>query len=313
LEWARGLATYDPSNPIIPFVASISNLYEKTHYMKLFREEKLEAIYSREIGRGFKLRVSSKWSTRNAVRNKTEQSFLTGEGDYPVNMPLELPVETYSADEQIISRVELKWRPGMKYWSFPDQRIPIGSRFPILTAEYERSIPLSDQGADWERWQFSVERQQIRLGSFGYSNIIARAGIFTRDENVQWPDLFHFNGNEVIWVSGAKYMNGFMQLPYFSNSSTQAFGSLHFEHHFDGTLLDRIPLINKLGWKSLIGYSRLQQEGGRQWNEIFIGLENIGISLYRGIRINFVGSWIDQSKLEGGFRFSLVNAIGVQL
>jgi len=201
----------------------------------------------------------------------------------------------------------------MRYWSFPDRRIPIGSNYPVFTFTYERSMPVVSFGAEWERLQFAVQRRSIRLADWGYSDVALRTGFFTNNENVPWPDRFHFNGNEVVWVSGDKYLNGFLTMPYFEFSGDQAFATLHFEHHFNGFLLDKIPLINKLGWKTVLGYSRMQQPAGINWNEVVFGIEHIGISLYRGIRINLVGNWGTGQDLSWGFSFSMVNALGIQL
>lgn len=313
IGWSRGLVSFDPAVPIIPMVAALYSNYAKEHYLKLYREQKLYFQYTGDVRDGLRLKLDSRWSKRNGVNVKTDFSILDFDQAYSSNMPLDLPVSEFDPDEQIINRIELSWRPGMRYWVFPDRRVPIGSRFPLFTVAYERAIPISEKGADWERWQFSVQRRGIRLGNWGYSDAIIRGGMFTREKRVGWPDRFHFNGNEVLWVSGAKYLNGFLMLPYFENSDTDAYGTIHFEHHFNGLLMDRVPLINKLGWKTVVGYSRLQQENGRHWNEVLIGLEHIGISLYRGVRVNIVGAWGSDNQLDWGFRFSLVNFLGVQL
>jgi hypothetical protein len=309
--WSRNLQPYDPASPIIGVAAVYANLFFKEHYLKLYRRERAFLSYQRDIINGLKLTLSSDWTSRNPVANKTNHSYADKEQLYPENMPLELPLDAFPPDEQVSVGVTVDWQPGARYVSLPERRINIGSDYPLVTMNYERSIPTNSLGADWERWRISVRKDRIQTGYLGYSLAHLQAGLFSRSENVPWPDRFHFNGNEILWISSAKYMEGFLNLPYFERSSDGPYASIHYEHHFDGVLLDRIPLINKLGWKTVVGYSRLQQEAGMDWNEVLFGFEHIGISLYRGIRVNLVGSWGQEVPWDLGFRFSLLGGFGM--
>lgn len=313
LRWRRAIVDYDASIPIWPVAAEFLNLYSKKNYRKIYRLQELSLNYKREIGRGMYLDLSSSYSNRSSVANKTNYSFKKRDDIYPENFPLELPLELLSTEEQLINTIEFRWRPGMRYWKFPDRRIPMGSKYPLFRIRYDIAVPVSDGGAEWQKLLFSVRKGGIGLGNVGYLDAIANLNLFISDKTVLWPDLFHFNGNEVMWVDGGKYMRGFLNMPYYTYSTTAANYTFFTEHHFDGFILDRVPLIRKLGWKSILGYSRMQREGGFNWNEAIFGIENIGIGPYRGGRINFVGSWGRGVPFDFGFRFSLINLIGIQL
>jgi len=303
--WYRGLNSYDPAVPIPPEYALFLNLFWKEHYLKLFREQGFYGEYEGEIGRGFKATVKSRYTGRNSVINRTEKSSSDRNRPYPRNMPLEQDYDNFPYGEQIIAGVDLSWRPGMHYLLFPNNRISLGTAYPTLGLSYEKSIPINDFGGDWDKLIFTVSKSGWNFGSWGYTNLSGRIGHFLNSSYVPLPDIFHFNGNEIPLIQNRKYMDGFLRLPYFSQSGVESYGTIHWEHHFDGFLFDKIPLVRRLGWKMVTGYARLQQSGGGNWNEIIIGVENIGISIYRGLRVNSVASWQDGQPLVWSLRLSI--------
>ena len=59
-------------------------------------------------------------------------------------------------------------------------------------------------------------------------------------------------------------------LPYYEFSTTQPFVQVHYQHHFEGFLLDKIPLVRKAGLKSVLGASFLYTEEGKDYFEVFL-------------------------------------------
>lgn len=65
---------------------------------------------------------------------------------------------------------------------------------------------------------------------------------------------------------------------------------LHWQHRFEGFLLDRLPLMRKLKWTSGFGSSLLYSAEHGYYQEINLGLQNIGWGIFRIFQIDIVGS-----------------------
>jgi hypothetical protein len=92
-----------------------------------------------------------------------------------------------------------------------------------------------------------------------------------------------------------------------------------FEHNFNGALWSRLPLLNKLRWEVLVRGAALatseDETGGYQ--ELGVGLSNIGIGLARFIRVDAVWShdvngW-NKAKVVLGINLNLTDLSNVEV
>ena len=107
-------------------------------------------------------------------------------------------------------------------------------------------------------------------------------GGFLNTNRVEWQDLNHFPGNRLI--RSTDFLSSF-QLPLyyrFSNDDRQ-YGLVFAEHHFNGFLTNKIPVIRKLNWNLVAGVGSLWLNAGN-YTEWHVGLENI----FRLFRIDIV-------------------------
>jgi len=104
-------------------------------------------------------------------------------------------------------------------------------------------------------------------------------------------------GNQLIVADEASF-----NLMRFMEFASDQYCSVHFSHHFNGLLLDRVPLINKLKWRSLVFgkafFSSISAANNQQnhlfptglsgaqqpYYEVGFGFENI----FKFARIDFV-------------------------
>jgi hypothetical protein len=56
--------------------------------------------------------------------------------------------------------------------------------------------------------------------------------------------------------------------------------ALYAEHHFNGFITNKIPVVNKLKWHLVTGVNLLYMSIDRRYTELMIGLENI-LKLFR--------------------------------
>src|SRR5205085_10162876 len=117
-----------------------------------------------------------------------------------------------------------------------------------------------------------------------------------------------FNGNESHFST--EYMNTFQLLNY-SSAFTKAslYGILHFEHHLNGLITNRIPLFKRLNWNLLYGSNDCYVNSSTHHEEIFLGLEN----LLKVFRFDVVAGTRNGGKFTIDYRVGYGGLIGSSL
>ena len=90
-------------------------------------------------------------------------------------------------------------------------------------------------------------------------------------------------------------------MPYYKFSADKWFNESHFEHHFNGFLINKIPLIKKLKIQEVIGVHYLTSNNLKNYYEINFGFEN----LFKLLRIDYVLGYGIENKIKHGFTIGL--------
>jgi hypothetical protein len=204
----------------------------------------------------------------------------------------------------------LSYQPGVHYTQFPERKVPQGSNAPVFSVSYQKGIPdLLNSIVDYDKWQFQIQDEVNikRMGSFEYNAII---GGFINDDNVQIPDMKHLLGNQYS-VAGP-YLQSFQLAPYYRYSNiARLYGELHFEYSLKGLISNKIPFLKQAHWYFVLGNNSFYSEQNQYYTEAFVGIDNIGFKMIRGIRCDFIKSWDSYKQNSYGIRagFKLGNSI----
>jgi Family of unknown function (DUF5686) len=146
---------------------------------------------------------------------------------------------------------------------------------------------------------------ELSMGLFGRSEFNIEGGLFINNKRIQFIDYQHFNGNQTFIYSPSKALSSFLLLPYYEFSTMNPFVQIHYQHHFEGFLLDKIPLVRKLGLKTVLGASFLYTEEGKDYFEVSFGLDNLGFGIFKLFRTDVVASFRNGNYLTTGFRLGI--------
>lgn len=165
------------------------------------------------------------------------------------------------------------------------ERISLGTNYPVIDVTYGLGIPdLLNGEYHFHRLQFGV-RQWYNVFSFGWSKYIFEVGKIWG--TLPYPLLKIMPGNETFLFD--EYAYNLMEYYEFLGD---AYLSLYYTHHFDGLILDRIPLMRKLKWRTVahargvIGtltdanknyseFPAIMSDLQRPYYEAGVGIENI--------------------------------------
>ena len=118
-------------------------------------------------------------------------------------------------------------------------------KFPDIAVSYEFADRATFK-SDYSYQKIKVNiHQRVNAKKLGYFNYSIEGG--QTIGTVPHISLDIPFGNQLIFNDAAAF-----NLMRFMEFGSDQYIALHFDHHFDGLLLDRIPLINKLKWRTFV-------------------------------------------------------------
>ena len=125
-------------------------------------------------------------------------------------------------------------------------RISMGTKYPIITAQYTLGIK-NLFGGDYDYHKLVVNWDHfIRLKAWGYLNYTLEYGKTWKP--LPYPLLTLHGGNQTYTFDPYAYN----AMNYYEFVSDE-YASLILEQHFDGYFFNKIPLFRKLKWREVVG------------------------------------------------------------
>lgn len=302
------VSQFNGDNPISPFINTVSSLFFKDNYMKLYNEEFIRLAYGQEVVNGLYMSGSLEYSNRKALFNTTDYVLLKKDKDYLSNNPLIPNDDSVAAfDKHHIYKANIGMRIhfGQEYISRPDAKwnYPNGD-YPSLYINYQKGFSASESALNYDLLMARITHDKT-FGNKGTLGANIKAGKFFNAEDISFIDYKHFNGNQTHVGTSSWYLNQFHLLPYYSHSTNDSYLEMHFEHHLNGYLTNRIPLFNKLQWNLIVGYHNIAIPDIKPYNEFSIGLDNIGFGKFRLLRFDYVRAYHGSSFATDGIMIGL--------
>jgi len=291
------------SGAISTTLNGVTSLLFERNYAKYYDKTYASIGFGQEVFNGIRLNSSISYEKRKPVFNTT--SYVTRNRDgivYSSNNPL-LPNDYNNA---VIDNHDIyKFRIGAnftfanQYISLPNEKRNLGNRnYPKLGLNYTIGFASNETRKNYSLIQARIH-QNISLKNKGTFSYNLKAGKFFNDVALSFADYKHFNGNQTHVNLKGNYTNSFALLPYYDFSTNNEYAELHAEHQFNGYILRKIPLLNKLQFKLVVGAKTLLTKEHKPYSEFNIGLQNMGIGKYRFLRVDYVRSVHNGTAING--------------
>jgi len=264
-----------------------------------------ELRHRRELFNGFYLGLGFKHNVVRAVADEFAltplDSFFLDINAYEITEPLLF--DDYGA---FSTTINIDYTPGQRYMSEPDRKVVLGSKWPTFGLAYRKGWnSLLKSISDYDYLEMSM-RQNLIFGPLGNSKYDLRAGSFLKADEIPFMDIRRFpRSNPYIFVSPLKTF----QLLDTALATENLFIELHHIHHFNGALVNNIPLVKKLGIGAVLGGGFLwAQDADFNHSELFAGLERtFKLGPRRRLRLGVYGLTAKSSEkqIDGKFKFSI--------
>ncbi|MGE0772209.1 MAG: DUF5686 family protein [Cyclobacteriaceae bacterium] len=215
-----------------------------------FDESKIS--FKRELFKGYSQRIAFRYATFDPTFNF---------GYYERPNDLSAPVLNSFQNAEVI--VESRFAKDEVFLINDNDRISLGTlKWPIVELRYTRGVK-GVIGSDFEYDKLRLDiYKRIKFGPLGvaYVNLTGEHVFNT----LPYPLLAYHLGNQSPFYTNVTY-----NLMDYGEFVSDSYVSIRYRHHFEGFLLNRIPLIRKLKWR-LVGTVSAIQGGLRDENRALI-------------------------------------------
>ncbi|MBF6641075.1 carboxypeptidase-like regulatory domain-containing protein [Flavobacterium sp. J49] len=288
------VSQFNPGNPISNIVNTVSTLFFKNNFMKLYEKNFASAFFGREVVNGFYMNANIEYSERKPLYNTTDYTIIKNTDAYTSNNPLSPFDETSAAIEKhnlVKANVLMRFNFGQKYWSRPDGKFNIpNDDYPTLSLGYEKGLAASDKNYEYDLLMGRVT-YEVTLGNKGFMQMNLKAGKFFNADNISFVDYKHFNGNQTHIGQTDSYTNVFNLLPYYAASTNDSYFETHIEHNDKGYFMNKLPLLKHLQSQLVLGFHNLSVPDRKPYQEFSIGLDNLGFGKFKFLRVDYVRSY----------------------
>ena len=294
INGGSSITQFNATNPISGLVNSVSTLFFKNNFMKLYEKNFASAYFTREIFNGLNMGLNVEYSERKPLWNTTDYTLIKNDDLYTSNNPL-LPNDNitpaFEKHNLVKTAVSARIKFGQQYWTRPDGKFNIGNeKFPTLNLSYEKTFAATDKKYEYDLISARVSHN-LTLGNKGQMSLNLKGGKFFNADRISFVDYKHFNGNQTHISNGDVYTNVFNNLPYYSSSTNDSYLEFHAEHNDKGFIMNKLPLLKYLKSQLVLGFHNLSIPDRRPYQEFSVGLDNLGFGKFRMLRLDYIRSY----------------------
>ncbi len=303
-----GYYTYqiNEQQPIGKLANSLYTLIDGKNYAQFYQKLYLKVGAGGEIINGFTLNGNAEYAFRQNLTNSENYNFNEQRLLYLENMNAGVtrssgPLDTWNVGGALKVNLSARIAFKQKFATYPNRKVNYRSKYPKLNLQYQFGLIPSSNPVNANNWNlFQAEvHDLVSLGMIGSGEYSLKAGTFVGEKPKNFVDFKHFFGNQTLFLHAQN--NSFQALPYYDYSTNGDFVEAHYQHHFYGFLLNKIPLVKKLKWKEVAGVNFLYTSTNKSYTEVYAGIDNI----FNFFKIQFVSYYQPGMPLKPALRIGL--------
>lgn len=239
---------------INPFLNSVTSLFFKDNYLKLYQSAFLTTGYRTEIVNGLRFEISAGYENRKVLSNTTGFTIIKNSKAYTANVPdneyLKAgsnPINALRDQKHFEIVTNVTFTPRQKYSIYNKTKVYRGSEWPAFSLTWKHGInefsELADKYKDFDLIRVDVAAGHD-IGLTGHLTWRVSSGGFLNNRYLTWYDFVHFNA-QPLPVLIDNYQDAFRLPAYYSLATPEFFGEGHIKYNTPYLLLKYIPGFSK--------------------------------------------------------------------
>lgn len=228
---------------INPFAAYI-DLFRRDNF---YQHNHLSIYHRQELSNGLFLRIRGELSDRQDISYFKFNP--AGDSLFENNV-----AAVFQSHKAVFASILLSYTPFQRYISEPRQKIILGSTWPTFSVEYKKALPgIFGSTIDYDYLEYRIEHA-FPWGTAGNSEIRATSGSFLSRRNINLIDYrYQRRGDDFLFTPP---MYAFQTLDS-TFITFKRYYEVHYRHHFNGALLNKVPLMKHLHLYESVGANLL--------------------------------------------------------
>ncbi len=281
---------------IDPLVNTLTTLFLRRNYMKLYESRYLNLGYRAAISDRVTLVINAGYENRRMLQNNTDYSFFSRHREYTDNIPGN-SLLTPDSHERYLPE-------NQKHFSFeataeivpgqPD-RLPLSRRPAVRSAWPDISLT----------WKHGMNQEQVNSDSYRHFDMIKlevsdrydagafsefrwrfRTGTFINREALSFVDFFHFNA-QPFWFLPGDYEDAVMLPGYYALSTSDLFAELHAKYTTPYLLVKLLPVVSNTLVRENLSLLYLGSQFHGNYFELGYSLSEIFLFAEAGVYLGF--------------------------
>ncbi len=274
---------------------AVTNLLQRANWME---QDYIGIYWKRELFNGFDLTWRWRYETFRSISN-LQFGELTNDW-FENNDPIAF--DTYHSFN---SSINISYTPFRKFITEPRKKVILGSKWPTFSLYYKKGFKdIVNSNVDFDYLELEV-KQDIRISTIGTSTYKIQGGQFLNTKKLNYVDYKFFPiGDKYFFASLLESM----QLQDTTIITAEEYLKVNYVHHFNGALINYLPLIKKTRLHVVLGAgSLIIPQSDYQYLEAFVGIERtvrIQRSRYR-FGLFFVGAQSNLGDITPRLKFAI--------
>jgi hypothetical protein len=287
---------FSSGGSINPFLNSVTSLFMKRNYLKLYESKYLTLGFRTQIKNGLGVEIYGGRDYRRVLENTTSYAFIKSERIYSDNLPenrfldtlISKPAFSAIAGRHFEFVTNVTFTPRQRYSIYNGAKVSRGSDWPTFSFTWKHGInDLPSAGYNYKQFdQFLIGASKTHdLGGMSELRWNFKAGGFADNRYVSFIDFNHYNAQPLIILLD-DYQDAFRLPSYYSLSTPELFAEGHLKYTSPYLLLKYLPGLSKTLIRENLSFSFLDSRFHAAYTEIGYSLSEVlilgDVGIYAG-------------------------------
>lgn len=295
LAGGEKVQSFNGGTSLTPFENTYHTLFRRRNYMKLFNRKYIQIGYGRRIIPAIFGIARIGFENRSPLSNQSDYSFKKFRDTrvFTSNDPQNLDLENTGFTPHKMFRFSTNWSFSIepRYITHPGRRWYEDTGWPTVNLSHKMLRSADNSEFNSDLITASISDNYVGVGVFGEFKYRIAAGKFFGVDELPFMDRKFFDGNSLGYASTQVNTGGYRLLDFYEFYTDDKYVELSFEYNFSGYILGKLPLLRKTAFEVVAGAKYLSEPTLGNYTEVNLGIGNIGFSLLRFLRVDYVWGW----------------------
>lgn len=286
----RQSTDYNQNSGISPFLNTVTSLFFRENYMKLFDNKFINLGNELNLANGLQWKASVRLSEYGALTNHSDYSFFfKNQKNYTSNVPDNAYFQSaqVSSGRNFVVSTGLTYTPEYYYYLTKRRKIMAHTKYPTFNLTYTQGIDgMLGSNSSFQLISGGI-KHNVKLNPFSTFNYVIEAGKYFNVNNIHFSDFKHFN-TQPLPVNTSGLQSSFQLLDYYKYNTSNFYLEGHLQYQSQLLILKYLPMLSKTMWSENLYFNYLNTPSLKHYTEMGYSIGNVLFMADLGVFTSFI-------------------------